>query len=160
MSTHPPSALPEELAAAIGAVLADISGSADNRAEIRALTDAMIRLLAGAPLRSDGKLTIKSLATEANLRRNKLTHKHTGLKDLFYALVTAQEGRPAVTEQLYRENETLRADLARVKEERARLKAQAKQFARVVQILEVENHQLRQSAEQSSTISVFPGLRN
>lgn len=40
-------------------------------------------LLIGAPLHSDGKLTIVSLAAEADLRRNKLTHKHTGLKDLF-----------------------------------------------------------------------------
>ncbi|MEW2289664.1 hypothetical protein [Streptomyces sp. NPDC047841] len=44
----------------------------------------MVRLLIGAPLHSDGKLTIVSLATEARLPRNKLaTHKHTGLKDLF-----------------------------------------------------------------------------
>lgn len=62
------------------------SGSEDV-AEVKAITDAMVRLLIGAPLRSDGKLTIVSLAAEAGLRRNKLTHKHTGLKDLFYALV-------------------------------------------------------------------------
>ncbi len=43
----------------------------------------MVRLLIGVPLHSDGQLTIKSLAAEAGLRRNKLTHKHTGLKDLF-----------------------------------------------------------------------------
>ncbi|MFE2729015.1 hypothetical protein [Kitasatospora sp. NPDC059327] len=55
--------------------------------EARAVTDAMVRLLLGAPLRSDGKLTIVSRAAEAGLRRNKLTHKHTGLKDLFNALV-------------------------------------------------------------------------
>ncbi|MFD3538139.1 hypothetical protein ACFWUQ_01375 [Streptomyces sp. NPDC058662] len=35
-------------------------------------------------------MTIVSLATEAGLRRNKLTHTHTGLKDLFYALVKAR----------------------------------------------------------------------
>jgi hypothetical protein len=54
----------------------------------------MVRLLVGVPLRSDGQLTIKSLAEEAGLRRNKLTHKHTGLKDLFYALARSQNHRP------------------------------------------------------------------
>ncbi|MFE3409574.1 hypothetical protein ACFXMT_14955, partial [Streptomyces mirabilis] len=45
-------------------------------------------------LHSDGKLTIVSLAAEAGLRRNKLTHKHTGLKDLFYALVRGRDPLP------------------------------------------------------------------
>ncbi|MFF0132037.1 hypothetical protein ACFYTG_41090 [Streptomyces mirabilis] len=54
----------------------------------------MVRLLIGAPLHSDGKLTIVSLAAEAGLRRNKLTHKHTGLKDLFYALVRGRDPSP------------------------------------------------------------------
>ncbi|MGW7045715.1 hypothetical protein ACWGDT_24105 [Streptomyces avermitilis] len=63
-------------------------------AEVRAGTDAMVRPLIGAPLRSDGKLTIMPLAAEADLRRNKLTHKHIGLKDLFHALVKAHSGRP------------------------------------------------------------------
>ncbi|MEU1574953.1 hypothetical protein ABZ519_28110 [Streptomyces collinus] len=62
-------------------------------AEIQAITDAMIRLLIGAPLRSDGKLTIVALAAEAALRR-KLTHKHTGLKDLFNALVKSVQAVP------------------------------------------------------------------
>lgn len=63
-------------------------------AEVRAITDAMVRLLIGAPLTSDGKLTVVFLAVEAGLRRNKLTHKHTGLKDLFYALVKARAPLP------------------------------------------------------------------
>ncbi|MDO0929585.1 hypothetical protein QQY24_31005 [Streptomyces sp. TG1A-8] len=50
---------------------------------MRSITDAMVRLLIGAPLHSDGKLTVVSLAAEAGLRRNKLTPKHTGLKGLF-----------------------------------------------------------------------------
>ncbi len=77
--------------------------------EIRAIMDAMVRLLTGVPLRSDGKLTIRSLAEEAGLRRNKLTHKHTGLKDLFYALVKAQDSSPAIAGQLQRGNDELRA---------------------------------------------------
>ncbi len=68
----------------------------------------MGRLLLGSPLRSDGKLTIKSLAAEAGLRRNKLTHKHTGLKDLFYALVKNQNNEPAAIADLRQHNEQLR----------------------------------------------------
>ncbi|ONF72712.1 hypothetical protein AVR91_0208955 [Amycolatopsis keratiniphila subsp. keratiniphila] len=106
----------------------------------------MIRLLAGVPLRSDGKLTIKSLAAEAGLLRNKLTHKHTGLKDLFNALVKAQNTRPAFAEDLHRENDTLREKLAKITQERDDLKAGNERFARVVHVLEVENQQLRASA--------------
>lgn len=159
-STSQPQGTATGIAAAIGAIHADIAGSADDKAEIRAITDAMIRLLVGAPLRSDGKLTIKSLAAEAGLRRNKLTHKHTGLKDLFYALVTAQAGRPSVTDQLSHDNDALRSALARVKEERDQLKMENRQFARVVQVLEVENEQLRQNNINRSTVRAFPGPRS
>ncbi|MBV7701075.1 hypothetical protein [Streptomyces sp. TRM70350] len=65
---------------------------------MNAITDAMVRLLIGAPLHSDGKLTIVSLATEAGLRRNKLTHKHTGLKDLFYEAVSLSIMRTVLIE--------------------------------------------------------------
>lgn len=84
-SQHGPAA---QIATGIGHLLAQAATAAGDRStadaeETTAITDAMIRLLAGVPLRSDGKLTIKSLAAEAGLLRNKLTHKHTGLKDLF-----------------------------------------------------------------------------
>jgi hypothetical protein len=42
-------------------------------------------VLGGIPLRSDGKLTVNSLAAEAGVKRHVLTHKHTDLKDRFYA---------------------------------------------------------------------------
>ncbi len=41
----------------------------------------------GVPLRSEGQLTVKAPAEEAGLRRNKLTHEHTRLKDLLRALL-------------------------------------------------------------------------
>ncbi|MGH3224763.1 MAG: hypothetical protein ACRDPY_39810, partial [Streptosporangiaceae bacterium] len=107
--------------------------------EIRSIMDAMVRLLTGVPLRSDGKLTIKSLAEEAGLRRNKLTHKHAGLKDLFYALVKAQQSRPVIADQLQRDNDELRARIQHLKEERDQLKQALHQFARIVHVLEAEN---------------------
>jgi hypothetical protein len=64
------------------------------RQERRAITAAMQRLFAGTPLRSSGKLDILALAQEAGLKRNKLTHKHTDLKELFYAPRKARDGVP------------------------------------------------------------------
>src|SRR5258708_292633 len=60
--------------------------------ERKAITEAMQRLLAGKPLRSSGRLDIVTLAEEAGLKRNKLTHKHTDLKDLFNAERRARDG--------------------------------------------------------------------
>src|SRR3954471_20216230 len=86
------------LAQLVGEALTHAQGHAatEDAAEIRPITDVIVRLLIGAPLHSDGKLTVVSLATEAGLRRNKLTHKHTGLKDLFYALGKARTPVPDV----------------------------------------------------------------
>ncbi|MFJ2872846.1 MULTISPECIES: hypothetical protein [unclassified Streptomyces] len=44
------------------------------------------------------KLTVVSLAAEAGLRRNKLTHKHTGLKDVFARTGGRTTTAPAVLE--------------------------------------------------------------
>lgn len=48
----------------------------EHESERQAIRDAMARLLDGQPIRSDGKLTIKSLADEAGLKRWLLTHRH------------------------------------------------------------------------------------
>ena len=111
---HRPAA---DIATAIGGALAQATqttgtGRTEDTAEVRAITEAMVRLLAGVPLHSDGQLTIKSLAEEAGLRRNKLTHKHTGLKDLFYALVRSQDYRPKIAGGLQAGNDQLRQKLA------------------------------------------------
>ncbi|MFE1091625.1 hypothetical protein ACFW5K_30595 [Streptomyces albidoflavus] len=153
------------IAETVGAVLAHIADATGLRtpadtAEIRAITDAMIRLFAGVPLRSDGQLTIKSLAEEAGLRRNKLTHKHTGLKDLFYALVKAQQSPPRPFTDTEREvSEKRKNDLARVRAERDGLRTKIQQMARIVHVLEVENHQLREAAGTDGVVRVFPGPR-
>ena len=46
-----------------------------------AIRDAMDRLIEGKALHSDGKLTVKSLAEEARVKRWLLTHRHTDLQD-------------------------------------------------------------------------------
>lgn len=125
---------------------------AEDAAEVRAITEAMIRLLVGVPLRCDGQLTIKSLAEEASLRRNKLTHKHTGLKDLFYALVRSQDHRPKIAEGLHADNDRLRQKLADLRAEHTQLQQQMARFARVIHVLEVENAQLREQSQPGDVV--------
>jgi hypothetical protein len=125
---------------------ADQQPGAVDRDEAIAITQAMARLLLGTPLRSDGKLTVKSLLAEAGLRRNKLTHKHTGLKDLFYALVKAQDTQPAITVDLRAENDQFRQAVAELRQANREQAETIKRFARVVRVLEVENRQLRDHA--------------
>lgn len=64
----------------------------DNETEREAISEALARLFAGAPIRSSGNLDILTLAEEAGLKRNKLTHKHTDLRDAFYAERARREG--------------------------------------------------------------------
>ncbi len=76
--------------------------------ERRLIRDAMARLLDGDPIRSDGKLTVKSLAAEAGLKRWYLTQKHTDLRDEFYDRVRVQGTTPAAMTRLYEEIATLK----------------------------------------------------
>ncbi|MFF8586534.1 hypothetical protein [Streptomyces althioticus] len=155
----PSGQLTEIIASALGpAAEAARAQWPDATDEIQAITDAMVRLLTGVPLRSDGQLTIKSLAEEAGLRRNKLTHKHTGLKDLFYALVRAQNIRPKDTERLQRERDELAEALKKARRERNELREEVKRLVRIIHVLEVENDQLKTTsdAEKRGTVRVLP----
>ena len=115
----------------------------DERAEIEA---AMDRLLAGTPLRSDGKLTIVSLAAEADVRRYVLTHKHTDLKDRFYARVRAQDSVPASETALREQIANLRRKLDDMRGERDEYKQAAQTLARALNVLTFENDTLRGQA--------------
>ncbi len=82
----------------------------------------MTRLLDGKPIRSDGKLTIKSLAAEADVKRWALTHKHQDLQGEFRDRV-AQNGTDPVPvrllkqqiEKLTHKNQDLRTELREAK---------------------------------------------
>jgi hypothetical protein len=125
--------------------------------ERNAITAAMQRLLAGKPLRSSGALTIVALAEEAGLRRNKLTHKHTDLKDLFYAEVKACNGIPASEIKLRERITALEARIASLRQERDDYRSAAETFARAVHVLTVENDALRKelSNRHSSRVTTL-----
>ena len=120
--------------------------------ERRLIRDAMARLLDGDPIRSGGKLTVKSLAAEAGLKRWYLTHKHTDLRDEFYDRVRVQGTTPAAMTRLYEEIAALKE--AR-KRDRAALRdavAQKEIYARETQVLALENAQLKKQASARSPV--------
>ncbi|MGV9870818.1 hypothetical protein [Rhodococcus koreensis] len=86
----------------------------------RAITAAMQRLFAGTPLRSSGKLDIVTLAQEAGVKRNKLTHKHTDLKDLFYVQRRTRHGIPDDEVKLREQIATLQKSNQSLRDERDR----------------------------------------
>jgi len=124
--------------------------------ERTAITAAMQRLLAGRPLRSSGDLTVVSLAEEAGLRRNKLTHKHTDLRDLFYAEVKARNGIPASEIKLREQITALKARIESLRQERDDYRAATEAFARAINALTVENDTLRKELDKRRSPRVTP----
>ena len=112
----------------------------DERIQIEA---AMDRPLAGALLRSDGTLTVVSLAIEAGVKRHVLTHRHTDLKDRFYARVKAQNAVPASETALREQIIDLRRKVAGMRAERDEYKQAADALARALNVLTAENDALR-----------------
>ena len=80
-----------------------------------AIRDAMARLLDGAPIRSDGKLTIKSLAVEADVKRWLLTHRHTDLQQEFRDRVASHGQDPEPVRLLKEANLALEAENTRLR---------------------------------------------
>jgi hypothetical protein len=107
------------------------------------------RLLNGTPLRSDGKLTIVSLAAEVSVKRHVLTHRHTDLKDLFNARVKAQHSVPASEAALREQNEELHRKLDDMRAERDVYKQAADALARALNVLTTENDELRRRASRA-----------
>ena len=100
-------------------------------------------------LRSDGKLTIMSLAAEAGVKRHVLTHKHTDLKDLFNARVRAQDSVPARETVLHEQNAELLRKLDDMPAERDEYKQAADALARALNVLTKENEELRCRASRA-----------
>ena len=91
--------------------------------ERQAIRDAMARLLDGQPIRSDGKLTIKSLADEAGVKRWLLTHRHTDLQAEFRARIDSHGRDPETVQRLKQELEHLEQDNKRLREDLRQAKA-------------------------------------
>jgi uncharacterized coiled-coil DUF342 family protein len=106
-------------------------------------------------------LDIVTLAAEAGLKRNKLTHKHKDLKDLFYAEVKACHGVPASELKLREEITALKARIESLRQERDGYRSTTETFARAIHALTVENDNPRNElgTRRSSTVTSLPVRR-
>ncbi|MFF2819611.1 hypothetical protein ACFVT9_29330 [Kitasatospora cineracea] len=92
-------------------------------AERERIKDAIDRLLAGAPARSSGSLTVEGLAAEAGVHRMALYKRHSDLRELFNERIrTETRQMPESEKRLRRENAALQQSLkdARAGEAEAR----------------------------------------
>lgn len=131
----------------------DKPGSEEIRRGIR---DAMQRLIRGTPVRSDGKLTVKSLAAEAGVKRWQLTHKHTDLQDEFRALVRQNGKTPIAFEKTVAKNKELKARVHNLVTDLKQARAELARYARVVQVLELENAALQSEVDGLSQMLAAP----
>ena len=128
----------------------------NHEAERDAITEAMRRLFAGTPLRSSGNLDIITLAEEAGLKRNKLTHKHTDQRDAFYA---ERARRAGVSEREIKLQEQITELTRRVNDlraERDNYRTTSEVFARAMNVLTIENDNLRAQLAKAQTSVVSP----
>ncbi len=125
---------------------------ADERVR-RAIRDAMDRLIEGKALHSDGKLTVKSLAEEAGVKRWLLTHRHTYLQDEFRARIADSEPPPPATALLQSKNLEAEKKIKALTAEASGLKATIHQLERIVNVLALENRQLRGDDDRACVVT-------
>ncbi|MCV7192224.1 MULTISPECIES: hypothetical protein [Mycolicibacterium] len=130
-----------------------MSGQPDENVR-RAIRDAMDRLIAGKPLHSDGKLTVKSLAQEAQIKRWLLTHRHTDLQAEFRARIANTDTEPPAIRGLQKEKAKAAKKVKALTADVTALTATIHQLERVIQVLALENHELR--SDQAGAGAVVP----
>ena len=116
--------------------------------ERQTIRDAMERLIRSEPIRSDGKLTVKSLAEEAGVKRWLLTHRHTDLQDEFRARIEAASTEPAPMRQL-------REQIGQLQDENKQLRIQLRAAREDIALL--ERHI---ATEALATVLEVPRLRS
>ena len=120
-----------------------MTGTSDAAQERRAIREAMERLIDGKTLYSDGKLTIKSLAKEARVKRWLLTHRHTDLQDEFRARIANTNVEPPAIRAVQEEKAAALKKVKALTADATALTATIHQLERIIQVLALENHELR-----------------
>ncbi len=140
--------------------MAQATDSVADRRQRQQIRDAMDRLIAGTALHSEGKLTIKSLAEESQVKRWVLTHRHTDLQDEFRARIAdpTHDHPPAIRKLQDAQSEATET-IQQLRAEIAGLKGALRQFERVVQVLALENQELKDNhqPERRPALSAIPG---
>lgn len=119
----------------------------------RVIRDAMDRLIAGKPLHSDGKLTVKSLAEEAGVKRWLLTHRHTDLQAEFRERIANTSVEPPAIRALQQEKAETMKKVTALTAEVTALSATVHQLERIINVLALENRQLRGDGERSRVVT-------
>jgi hypothetical protein len=108
--------------------------------ERKAIRGAMDRLLAGHPkaVPAGSSLTAVTLAKEAGLARTALTHRHTDLRDEFYARrdALATDGKTEREITLEQELATAREEIKALRDESTNWRNASNDFVRVINALE------------------------
>jgi chromosome segregation ATPase len=126
--------------------------STDRQAEREAITAAMQRLLAGAPQRSSGALTVLQLAAEADVKRWVLTHKHPDLKAEFEQRRARANGIPAAFQAVAAQVNDLGQANQRLRAENAELRQRVDAYAQVIYQLSTELHHLQATQPQTNNV--------
>ncbi|WP_179220221.1 hypothetical protein [Rhodococcus sp. NCIMB 12038] len=95
----------------------------------------MDRLIAEEPLYSDGKLTIKSLAEEARIKRWLLTHRHTDLQSEFRARIS---NTPPALVALRDERDDAQRRIEELTSDVTALQGTVHQLERIIHVLALE----------------------
>lgn len=110
---------------------------------------AMDRILAGTAKNSNGALTIVALAQEAGVPRNALTQRHLDLKTEFYTRVREHGGPSEVEDRLRKTIARLKNTIANKNNELEQFRADVPALVRTINVLALENQQLREAREQN-----------
>jgi hypothetical protein len=118
------------------------------------------RILDGAPIRSNGALTIVALALEADVPRNALTQRHPDLRNEFYTRVMERGATPPVESELRATIAKLKKTIQNKNTELAQLRTDVPALVRALNQLSIENEQLRQAlSNQHTAVVAFPQPR-
>lgn len=129
-----------------------MSPDLNERDRIRA---AMERILSDTAENSNGALTIVGLAQEAGVPRNALTQRHIDLRNEFYARVREHSGTSQVEGQLRQTITRLQTTIANKNKELAQLRADVPELVRTINVLTLENQELR-AAHELDNPTVIP----
>ncbi|MET8326552.1 hypothetical protein [Streptomyces sp. NPDC005181] len=121
-----------------------------------ALRAACERLLLGEPTRSDGSLTVASLAVEAGVSRAS-AYRHPHVLAEFRNLVSNREDAAVASASLRQEVQALKTAERRLRQEHARevreLRSSINVLAQQVQLLTLENQRLSRAADGSDRVA-------
>lgn len=99
------------------------------------------------------KLTVKSLAEEARVKRWLLTHRHTDLQEEFRARIANTSVEPPAIRALQDEKAEALKKVTALTAEVTALSATVRQLERIINVLALENRQLRGDSERSRVVA-------